>query len=51
MHKVGIKRIFNELIFTAVEYKTPACDSANISVHVYLSQLSTALLPAILMVI
>ena len=37
MHKISMKTIFKELIFTVVEGKNPAvCDSTDISVHVHL---------------
>ena len=33
MHKISMKRIFKEPIFTAVEGKSPDCAKKNISVH------------------
>ena len=41
MHQIGLKTIFKEPIFTAVEGKSLVCDSTNISVHVDLSEHAT----------
>ena len=42
VNQISLKTIFKEPIFTAVKGKNPVCDATNISVHVHLSEHTTA---------
>ena len=42
VHQISLKTIFKEPIFISVESKSPVCYSTNISVHVHLSEHTTA---------